>query len=488
MPTPGKRDAKVLVVDDDKLVLRAVSEVLIRDGYEVLSINDPVEALAVAKDPSIDLVISDVRMPNLSGLELLKAFKQAQPDVEVIIMTGHGTIEMAVEAVKAGAYNYLTKPFERLEDFTLVVANAVERRFLRKRTAVLEDALAAKSRFEGMIGQSAQMRAVYRMVETVSPTTATVLIRGESGTGKELVAKAIHFRSPRKDKPFVAVNCSALTETLLESELFGHVKGAFTGAVGNKKGLFEAAHGGTIFLDEIGDIPLATQVRLLRVLQEEEVKRVGGTETVSVDVRVISATNVDLDRARAEGRFREDLYFRLNVIALTLPPLRDRPDDIPLLAQHFLKTFADKMGKKLSGFSQEALQCLTLSTWTGNVRELENVIERAVVLTRNEAIGLDDLPPELRSPPARPAGGGEGDVTALAHLPFAQAKALAVSAFERRYLAAVLERAGGNITQAALAAGMDRSNFRRLLKDHGMAGKGDKGDREDKGGPGEPGA
>jgi DNA-binding NtrC family response regulator len=476
MASPDRRDAKIVVVDDDKHVLRAVSEVLVRSGYEVVSINDPVEAVAVAKDPTIDLVISDVRMPHLSGLELLKAFKQVQPEVEVIIMTGHGTIEMAVEAVKAGAYHYLTKPFERIEDFTHVVANAVERRFLRKRTAVLEDALAAKSRFEGMIGQSAQMQAVYRLVETVSATAATVLIQGESGTGKELVAKAIHFRSPRKDRPFVAVNCSALTDTLLESELFGHVKGAFTGAVGNKKGLFEAAHGGTIFLDEIGDIPPATQVRLLRVLQEGEVKRVGGTEAITVDARVIAATNVDLLKAKAEGRFREDLFYRLNVIALSLPPLRDRPDDIPLLAQHFLKLYTDRVGKEVAGFTPEALRKLTLAGWSGNVRELENVIERAVVLTQHEVIDVDDLPAELRAPQGRPSGGGEADVLALAHLRFAEAKALAVSAFERRYLAAVMERAGGNITQAALAAGMDRSNFRRLLKDHGMAGKGTGGD------------
>jgi len=479
MTAPEKRDAKVVVVDDDKLVLRAVSEVLIRGGYEVVSIQDPMEALALAKDPSIDLFVSDVRMPNLSGLDLLKAIKQAQKDVEVIIMTGHGTIEMAVEAVKAGAYDYLTKPFERLEDFTFVVANAVERRALRRRAAVLEDALASKARFEGMIGQSAQMQAVYRLVETVSPSTATVLVCGDSGTGKELVAKAIHFRSPRKDRPFVAVNCSALAETLLESELFGHVKGAFTGAAGNKKGLFEAAHGGTIFLDEIGDIPPPTQVRLLRVLQEGEVKRVGGTDPISVDVRVIAATNVDLVKAKAEGRFREDLFYRINVITLTLPPLRDRPDDIPLLAQHFLKHYSERMGKKVETLSAEALGKLTAYAWPGNVRELENVIERAVVLTQGDAVGEEDLPPEVRSPSERP-GGGDRDATALNHLRFAEAKALSVRAFERRYLAAVIERANGNISQAALHAGMDRSNFRRLLKEHGMA-KGRNPDEDDDG-------
>jgi two-component system response regulator HydG len=477
MKAPDKRDIKVVVVDDDKLVLRAVSEVLLREGYEVVSISDPVEAVALAKDPSIDMVVSDVRMPALSGMDLLKAFKQAQPEVEFIIMTGYGTIEMAVGAVKAGAYDYLTKPFERIDDFIDVVNKALERRALRRRARVLEDALDSKSRFEGMIGQSSQMRAVYRLVETVSPSTATVLIHGESGTGKELVAKAIHFRSPRKDRPFVAVNCSALSETLLESELFGHVKGAFTGAIGNKKGLFEAAHGGTIFLDEIGDIPPPTQVRLLRVLQESEVKRVGSNDAIQVDARVIAATNVDLAKAKAEGRFREDLYYRLNVITLTLPPLRDRPDDIALLAQHFLKLYADKMGKKVGGLGNDALERLTLYGWPGNVRELENVIERAVVLTQREAVEADDLPPEVTTQAARAAAGAAGDVMSLAHLRFTEAKSLAVRAFERRYLSTVLERAGGNISQAALAAGMDRSNFRRLLKEHGMA-KGQGGDDE----------
>ncbi len=260
------KKAKILVVDDDRLVLRAVSETLIRDGYEVVAINDPVEGLAVVKDPSIDAVISDIMMPNLSGLDLLRAFKAAQPEVEVLLMTGNASIETAMEAVRLGAYDYLTKPFERLDDLLSRVAKAVERRTLKKRTQVLEDALVAVKEYEGMIGQSSQMAAVFKLVEQVAPTSATVLIRGESGTGKELVAKAIHFRSQRKSKPFVAVNCSALTETLLESELFGHVKGAFTGAVGQKRGLFEAADGGTIFLDEIGDVSPATQVRLLRVL------------------------------------------------------------------------------------------------------------------------------------------------------------------------------------------------------------------------------
>ena len=471
----GMSVAKIIVVDDDAIVLRAVSEILRRDGHEVVSLNGPLEALNLVKDSTIDVVVSDIRMPVLSGMELLKAFKDARPDVEVVLMTGYGTIETAVEAVKAGAYAYLTKPFERIEDFSLTVAKAIERRSLKKRTQVLEDALSTRSEFEGLIGQSTQMNAVFKLVETVAPSTASVLIHGESGTGKELVAKAVHFRSQRKDKPFVAVNCSALADTLLDSELFGHVKGSFTGAVGNKKGLFEAAHGGTIFLDEIGDVSPATQVRLLRVLQEGEIKRVGSSESSLVDVRVIAATNVDLRQAMAEGKFREDLFYRLNVVSLSLPPLRDRPGDVPLLAHHFLQSYSKKMEKPVTTITPAAMELLTFHRWVGNVRELENVIERAVVLTQRNTVDVEDLPPELRTPVKV---GGEADFLSLAHLPFAQAKSLCVDAFERRYLSAVLEKAAGNITQAALAAGMDRSNFRRLLKDHDMGGRAAQGERD----------
>ncbi len=463
METPA---AKILVVDDDKVVLRAVGEILRRAGHEVLALADPVEALAEARDPSLDLVISDIRMPNLTGIELLRAFKEAQPDLEVIMMTGFATVETAVEAVKAGAYDFLTKPFERIDDLSLTVAKALERRALKKRAAALEQALDTRSSFEGIIGQSSQMRAVFKLVETVGPSAATVLVQGESGTGKELIARALHCRSPRRERPYVAVNCSALTETLLESELFGHVKGAFTGAIGHKKGLFEAAHGGTLFLDEIGDIPASTQVRLLRVLQEGEVKRVGANDTVKVDVRVIAATNVDLAEAKKSGRFREDLFYRLNVIGLRLPPLRDRPDDVPLLAQHFVSRYAPKSGKKLEGFTPAALEALTLHPWPGNVRELENAIERAVVLSPGPRIDVDDLPNEVRE--AKGPARSQPAFTTLSHLPFAQAKALTVSAFENRYVTSLLERCGHNVSHAALAAGMDRSNFRRLMKEHGI--------------------
>ncbi|MDQ3265923.1 MAG: sigma-54 dependent transcriptional regulator [Myxococcota bacterium] len=464
----NSRPAKVLVVDDDKIVLRAVTEILSRAGHQVLAIDDSVEGLTAAKDPSFDVAVLDINMPNLSGMDLLRAIKEVRPELEVVMMTAFATVETAVEAVKAGAYDYLTKPFENIDEVSLTVEKAAERKFLRDRARVLEEQLTVRNQFEELIGQSGQMRAVFKLAETVSYSTATVLIQGESGTGKELVARAIHFRSPRKDKPFVAVNCSALTETLLESELFGHLKGSFTGATVNKKGLFEAADGGTIFLDEIGDIPAATQVRLLRVLQEGEVKRVGSNDNIKVDVRVIAASNVDLAKAKDTGRFREDLYYRLNVINIALPPLRDRPDDVPLLASHFLKMHAVKMQKKVSGFSARAMEALTCNRWVGNVRELENVIERAVVLTSNELLDVEDLPPGFRE---GPKGGGEVDMASLAHLPYAQAKRLAMRAFERRYLSSLLEKSGFNISSAARAAGVDRSNFRRLLKQYEV-GKG----------------
>jgi DNA-binding NtrC family response regulator len=465
--TQPKR-AKILVVDDDTVVLKAVTQILQREGYPVVPVVDAVEGLAAAKDPSIDVAVLDINMPHLSGMDLLKAIKAERPDVEVIMMTAYATVETAVEAVKAGAYDYLTKPFENIDDLSLTVGKAAERKALKDRTRALEEALTVRNQFEDLIGQSSQMRAVFKLVETVSHSTATVLIQGESGTGKELVARAIHFRSQRKDKPFVAVNCSALTETLLESELFGHMKGAFTGATNNKKGLFEAADGGTIFLDEIGDVPPATQVRLLRVLQEGEVKRVGANEPVKVDVRIIAATHVDLTRAKAEGKFREDLFYRLNVITIDLPPLRDRPEDVPLLVHHFLKMYTAKLTKRVTGFTPRAMEALTVNRWTGNVRELENVIERAVVLTSNEVLDVEDLPPGFQE---SPQSGSPVEVFSLAHLPYAQAKRLAMRAFERRYLTALLEKNNNNVSSAARAAGVDRSNFRRLLKQYEVAGR-----------------
>ncbi len=470
MPVPAPATVarpRVVVIDDDKLLLKAVTAALVKDGCDAVGVDDPVEGMDAAAENGVDVALVDIKMPNVSGLEVLRAIKAQRPEVEVIMMTGYGTVETAVEAMKAGAYHYLQKPFAHIEEVGILVKKAAEVRRLRGRARFLEEALNARDSFEGLHGQSARMQAVFRMIDSVAYSSATVLVQGESGTGKELVARAIHYRSPRKERPFVAVNCSALTETLLESELFGHVRGAFTGAVGAKRGLFETADGGTLFLDEIGDVTPAMQVRLLRVLQEGEVKRVGSTETLKVDVRVIAATNRDLQRAVHAGKFREDLFYRLNVIAIDLPPLRDRPEDIPLLAHHFLRKFGAKMGKAVKTITPEAVARLTTHRWVGNVRELENAVERAVVLCRGEEIHPEDLPPSLGSDISAP----DVEVTSLAHLPYAEAKRLSMRSFERRYLSALMRRSGDNVTKAAEAAGMDRSNFRRLLKQYEVAGR-----------------
>jgi two-component system response regulator HydG len=456
---------RVVVVDDDPEFLESVTRILTRDGLDVVAASEPLEGLVAARDPDVDVVLSDIQMPNLSGLDLFRRLRAERPGAQVVLMTAHASVEAAVAAVKEGAYDYLTKPFDDIDRVALTVRRAAAHRRLWERASSLETMLEGRERFEGLIGQSRGMTDVFRLVEAVADSSATVLVLGESGTGKELVARALHRRSSRRDRPFVAVNCSALAETLLESELFGHVRGAFTGAVAARRGLFEAADGGTLFLDEIGDIPAPTQVRLLRVLQEGEIRPVGAQESKRVDVRVIAATHVDLAEAMAAGRFREDLYYRLDVVAIRLPSLRERPDDIPILASHFLRKLAARMGKRLDGISAEAMKLLARHDWPGNVRELENAIERAVVLARGPELAPGDLPPGLGTSPR----GVEVDPTTLSHLPLAEAKRLAVGAFERRYLADLLRRELGNVTRAAKAAGVDRSNFRKLLREYGVA-------------------
>ena len=474
---PGEAPAtavRVLAIDDDEAFLRTITRLLTRAGCEVIPVGDPVEGLVAAADPGVDVILSDIQMPNLSGLELLREVRARRPEVEVVLMTGHATVDAAVAAMKAGAYEYLTKPLDHVDRVALIVKRAAERKRLRERAARLQGLLDVREGFEELVGQSRRMTEVFRMVEAVAGSSATVLIQGESGTGKELVARALHRRSPRAGGPFVAVNCSALTETLLDSELFGHVKGAFTGAFASRRGLFEAASGGTIFLDEVGDMPPPTQARLLRVLQEGEVKRVGAEASTRVDVRVIAASNVDLDRARSQGRFREDLFFRLNVVAIHLPPLRDRPEDVAPLALHFFRKHAPRTNAALEGISAEALEALAAHDWPGNVRELENAVQRAAVMARGKEIALGDLPPFV----ARRAPAAEVEPASLAHLPLAEAKRLAVGAFERRYLANVLRREQGNISRAAAQAGVDRANFRRLLKQYGVSPRGGAGDAD----------
>jgi two-component system response regulator HydG len=480
-PAPPAPRPRVLVIEDDVPFLRTVSRILAGAGYEVVPVADPVEGLVAAVEPGVDVVVSDIQMPNLTGLQLLERIRARRPGVEVILMTGEGTVDAAVQAMKMGAYDYLTKPFDTTERLVLLVAKAIDRKRLWDRTVALQGRLEVKEGFEDLVGQSERMQEVFRMIAAVAGSPATVLVVGESGTGKELVARAIHHRSPRRDRPLVAVNCSALTETLLDSELFGHERGAFTGAVSERRGLFEAAEGGTLLLDEIGDVPPGTQVRLLRVLQEGEIRRVGAQQPRHVDVRVIAATHRDLRREVAEGRFREDLFFRLDVVSIRVPPLRERPEDVPPLAVHFLRKVAAKLGKRVEGIAPGAMEALTTYGWPGNVRELENAVERAVVLARGDELALGDLPPTI----LRGGGGAEVDLAGLFRLRLGEAKRLAVRAFERRYLASALRTAGFSVSRAAAAAGVDRSNFRKLLRQYGVPAR---PGEDDEGGAGSGGA
>ncbi len=471
------RRPRVLIIDDEEALLRTLGGLLTRAGFEVQTFSDALEGLSAAKEPDFDVALVDINLPNISGMDLLRELKTRKHPIEVIIITGEGSIPTALEAVRLGAYDYLTKPFLEIEPVISSVRRAADRKRLIARNRELEQLVKVAQPNPDFIGQSAKMREVFGLIEQVSYSSSTVLIQGESGTGKELVARSIHRRSQRAARPFVAINCAAMTETLLESELFGHVRGAFTGAAGAKKGLIEAASGGTLFLDEIGDMPLVTQVKLLRVLQEGEVRPVGSTETLKVDVRVIAATNVDIAKAMADGKFREDLFYRLNVITVALPALRERPTDVPLLAQHFLRHYCKKLDKQLDRISDDALEALVSNSWPGNVRELENVIERAAVLARGKEITVGDLPPGF----ADRRGGSEDDLSSLLHLAYAQAKRLTLTAFDRRYLHGLMRKSQGNITAAANLAGLDRSNFRRLLKQYSLAPvrPGDAGDEFD---------
>jgi two-component system, NtrC family, response regulator HydG len=385
---------RVLVVDDDAAIREALSRTLEKFGYDVVLAEDGQIGLDRLRAGGIHIVLVDLQMPRLSGQELLKVAKTIAPDVEVIVITGHGTVEDAVEAMREGAYDFVTKPFKRVQ-LERTIRRAAEKQALALQNRRLQTRLDELQGVGGIVGTSPVMLRTLDLAQQVAPSTATVLIQGESGTGKELIADAIHHGSPRREQAFVKVNCAALPEQLLESELFGHERGAFTGAVARKEGRFELADGGTLFLDEIGDISAAVQGKLLRVLQSGEFERVGGTRTLKADVRVVAATNRDLAALVRERRFREDLYYRLNVITILLPPLRDRREDIPLLAQHFLRRYSEKNAKSLGGFTEESMDLLQTYAWPGNVRELENVIERAVVLTRTDLITPADLPETL---------------------------------------------------------------------------------------------
>jgi two-component system response regulator HydG len=464
----NRQPTRVLVVDDEPALLRALEALLKRKGFAVTALDSPIEATQRMAQEDFDVALLDIKMPQLSGLELLNAVKHRRPEVEVVIMTGHATVETALAAVKAGAYDYLTKPFDDVELVARSVSKAAERKQLCDRNRQLESQLREREGlpFAGLVGNSGPMRDVTRMIDAVAYSATTVLVTGESGTGKELVARALHAKSPRRNQPFVALNCGALTETLLESELFGHVKGSFTGAQRDQRGLFEAADGGTIFLDEIGDIPLSTQVRLLRVLQEGEIKRVGSADPVKVDVRVVAATHRDLPKLVKAGRFREDLFYRLNVIAIPLPALRERIEDVPLLAHHFLRRYAERLGKRVRVLTPEAVELLCAYRWPGNVRELENAVERALVLCRGDAVTPADLPPAVtgRTAPLVREVPVAGEETAWLTQSYAAAKEVSLRRFERSYVETLMRACENNISAAARKAGMDRSNFKRVLR------------------------
>ncbi len=448
---------RILVVDDEKNYLVVLSALLKGEGYEVATASSGARALALVGEEEPDLVITDMRMPAMSGLELIQRLQELAPDTPVIVMTAYGTVENAVEAMKAGAVDYITKPFEN-QQLLLTVSKALRLRRLMAQNRLLREELDRGRGFEEIIGESRAMREVFAMVDKVAATRATVLITGESGTGKELIARAIHKRSPRAGEPFVAVNCTALTETLLESELFGHEKGAFTGATARRQGRFELAHKGTLFLDEVGEIPPTTQVKLLRVLQERTFERVGGNQPIKVDVRIIAATNRDLARAVAEGSFRDDLFYRLNVVRIELPPLRERKEDLPALVAHFVKKYAAEIGRQPPRVSPEAMRRIYEHSWPGNVRELENALERAVILA-GEEIRPRDLPLEVV--PTREESGGIS-------IPAGMGINQAVEALEISMIKRALAEHQGVQARAAEALGISKSHLAYKIKKYGL--------------------
>jgi len=459
--------AMLLVADDDPAVRQSLERTLTREGYGVVLAPDGQAALDRLRQGGIDLLLSDLKMPGLTGLELLKQAREAAPDVDVILLTAFGTVEEAVRAMKDGAIDFLTKPLQRAQ-LVRVIRQALERRSLIQQNRALKERLDDLLREGNAIGVSYAFKQMMTLVGQVADSSASVLIQGESGTGKELAARAIHDRSPRRQGPFVAVNCAALPETLLESELFGYEKGAFTGAGNRKEGRFELADGGTLFLDEVADLSPVTQPKILRVLQEGEFERVGGTRTLRVDVRIVTATNQDLTQLVRDKRFREDLFYRLNVITITTPPLRDRREDIPVLAQHFLRLYAAKNNRKLDGVSDGAMSCLEAYAWPGNVRELENVIERAVVLARGTAIEVENLPAnvtersvmfkrdELESGSAVAGDTPGGVFTIRVGTPLAEV--------EQRLLEETLRMNKGNRSLTAKQLGIDPKTVFRKLK------------------------
>ena len=455
--------ARILVVDDEEIVLRSCLRVLEGSGHETEAVQSGAEALARIDNGRYDVLVLDIMRPKLDGIEVLRRVKETHPDIEVIMITGLSQIDTAVRAMKLGAFDYLPKPFDP-DELKLAVERALERRRLLQENLSLKSEVSSRYRLENIIGASPRMQAVYRLIAQCAPTNSTVLLTGENGTGKELVARAIHYNSLRKDGPFVPVDCNALSENLLESELFGHVKGSFTGAVAAKRGLFEAARGGTLFLDEIGNISLPTQAKLLRVIQEREFRAVGDTRSQEADVRIIAATNKDLVAMVKAETFREDLYYRINIFPIHVPPLRQRREDIPALAHHFLGIFGRELARKSPGFSEGAMSLLVNHAWPGNVRELENTVQRALILSGDDLIRRAHLAGLAEAEP-QPALEAPRTSEELKQAKKA-AREKSVEGLEREFVLEALRRNAWNVTRSAEETGMLRANFQALMKKH----------------------
>ncbi len=448
---------KILIVDDEEGLRRLLVRVLTKEGYRAEAVASGPEALRRIAGESFDLVITDIQMPGMTGLELLAELKSFDPALPVVVITAYGTVESAVQALRAGAYDYLTKPFES-DEIKLTVAKAFERERLLAENLYLQQELRERYPFSGIVGGSQAMQRVFEVVNSVATSNANVLITGESGTGKELIARSIHQHSNRRDNPFIVLNCAALSEGVLESELFGHEKGAFTGALAAKKGRFELAHQGTLFIDEVGEMSLAAQVKLLRVIQEHEFERVGGTRTIHSDVRLVAATNKDLAEEVRRGRFREDLYYRLNVVNIELPPLRERREDIEPLATYFLAKYVRETGRPVTGLSPRVLSCLLAYDWPGNVRELQNVMERAVVLCKSETVTPRDLPQGLM-----------GSSQICLELPESGGSLTEIlEDLERQLILQTLAREKGSQTRAAEVLGIKRTTLRYKMEKYRM--------------------
>jgi nitrogen regulation protein NR(I) len=465
---------QILVVDDEPNLRRVLRAQLERDGYDVHTAEDGEQALSLLHEHHIDLVITDLRMPKLDGMELLRRVTALEEPMPVVMITAHGTVDTAVEALKVGAFDYITKPFDQ-EDVRTIVRKAVRTQDLSATEASRPSLLAGlEGGRYGIIGQSPGLLELYTVLDRVADSPTTVLVTGESGTGKELVARALHENSSRRDKPFIKVNCAAIPRDLMESELFGYERGAFTGAVGSKPGRFELASGGTLFLDEIGSIPVEMQVKLLRALQESEFERVGGVKTIRVDVRLIAATNTDLKKEIAAGAFRDDLYYRLNVVPIRLPPLRERREDIPHLVQHFVRKFDLRLRKHVTGIEPDALAVLLDHPWPGNIRELENVIERAVLFCDGDALRAVDLPSDLQrtqDPPsssAPPATKQPSPANPSASDGLKEQVKAAMNRLERELIVKALEQTGGNVTHAARLLKISRKGLQLKMKELGL--------------------